>query len=148
MAKAVHPAAELLTRPGDVPVTIDELAQLSLFTQLKKTPALEKYPGTFKLRHYQQGDVIWRPEIGLGIGVIDIKTTVIESAEEVARRIETAARVVGVERIKYVHPDCGFWMLQRSIADGKMRALVQGRDLFEGRRSGELTHAHDALASE
>ncbi|MCH8962520.1 MAG: cobalamin-independent methionine synthase II family protein [Bacteroidetes bacterium] len=74
-----------------------------------------------------------RPEIGLGIGVIDIKTTLIESPDEVARRIETAARVVGVERIKYVHPDCGFWMLQRSIADGKMRALVEGRDLFEGR---------------
>jgi hypothetical protein len=25
-------------------------------------------------------------------------------------------------------------MLKRSIADGKMRALVAGRDLFEGRR--------------
>ena len=74
-----------------------------------------------------------RPEIGLGIGVIDIKTTVIESPDDVARRIETAANAVGVERIKYVHPDCGFWMLQRSIADGKMRALVKGRDLFEGR---------------
>ena len=74
-----------------------------------------------------------RPEIGLGIGVIDIKTTVIESPDEIARRIETAATVVGVERIKYVHPDCGFWMLKRSIADGKMRALVEGRDLFEGR---------------
>jgi 5-methyltetrahydropteroyltriglutamate--homocysteine methyltransferase len=32
-----------------------------------------------------------------------------------------------------VHPDCGFWMLQRSVVDRKMRALVQGRDLFEGR---------------
>jgi len=76
-----------------------------------------------------------RPEIGLGIGVIDIKTTIIESPEVVARRIEAAARHVGVERIRYVHPDCGFWMLKRSIADGKMRALVQGRDLFEGRSS-------------
>ncbi len=76
-----------------------------------------------------------RPEIGLGIGVIDIKTTVVESPDEVARRIETAANVVGVERIHYIHPDCGFWMLQRSIADAKMRVLVQGRDLFEGRNS-------------
>jgi 5-methyltetrahydropteroyltriglutamate--homocysteine methyltransferase len=32
-----------------------------------------------------------------------------------------------------VHPDCGFWMLSRTIADGKIRALVRGRDLFEGR---------------
>jgi hypothetical protein len=26
-------------------------------------------------------------------------------------------------------------MLKRNIADGKIRALVQGRDLFEGRNS-------------
>jgi 5-methyltetrahydropteroyltriglutamate--homocysteine methyltransferase len=74
-----------------------------------------------------------RPEIGLGIGVIDIKSTVIETPEVVAKRIEAAANVVGVDRIRYVHPDCGFWMLKRNIADGKMRALVAGRDLFEGR---------------
>lgn len=73
-----------------------------------------------------------RPEIGLGIGVIDIKTTVVESPDEVARRIEAAARHVGAERIAYVHPDCGFWMLKRSIADRKMKALVKGRDLFAG----------------
>ena len=73
-----------------------------------------------------------REDIGLGIGVIDVKTTVIESPELVARRIETAAKKVGPERIKYVHPDCGFWMLPRSVADGKMRALVQGRDLYKG----------------
>jgi 5-methyltetrahydropteroyltriglutamate--homocysteine methyltransferase len=53
-------------------------------------------------------------------------------AREVARRIEKAARAVGAERIRYVHPDCGFWMLPRSVADGKMRTLVAGRNLFEG----------------
>ena len=74
-----------------------------------------------------------RADIGLGIGVVDVKTTMIESAELIARRIEQAAQHVGVERIKYIHPDCGFWMLPRSVADGKMRALVAGRDLFEGR---------------
>ena len=74
-----------------------------------------------------------RPEIGIGVGVIDIKSTVIESAETVARRLDTAASIVGAERIAYAHPDCGFWMLKRNIADGKMRALVAGRDLFEGR---------------
>lgn len=74
-----------------------------------------------------------RPEIGMGVGVIDIKRTVIETPEEVARRIEQAAEALGTDRIRYVHPDCGFWMLKRNIADGKMRALVAGRDLFEGR---------------
>jgi 5-methyltetrahydropteroyltriglutamate--homocysteine methyltransferase len=74
-----------------------------------------------------------RTSIGLGVGVIDVKTTVIESPEIVARRIQATADQVGAERIRYVHPDCGFWMLPRSVADGKMRALVEGRDLFEGR---------------
>ncbi|MGH6678018.1 MAG: hypothetical protein ACREDL_03560, partial [Bradyrhizobium sp.] len=74
-----------------------------------------------------------RPEIGLGLGVVDIKSTVIESADEIARRIERAEETIGHGRVKYIHPDCGFWMLKRPIADGKIRALAAGRDLFEGR---------------
>jgi len=74
-----------------------------------------------------------RPEIGLGLGVVDIKSTAIESADVVARAIERAAKMLGPERVRYVHPDCGFWMLKRSIADGKIRALVLGRDRYEGR---------------
>ena len=50
---------------------------------------------------------------------------------EFARRIEQAAKVLGPERIRWVHPDCGFWMLPRSVADRKMRALVEGRDLCQ-----------------
>jgi len=74
-----------------------------------------------------------RPEIGLGIGVVDIKMTEIESADDVARAIERAEKLLGVGRVTYIHPDCGFWMLKRSIADAKIAALVAGRDLYEGR---------------
>ncbi len=74
-----------------------------------------------------------RPEIALGIGVIDIKDNEVESPTQVAQRIESAAKILGGERIQWVHPDCGFWMLPRSVADRKMRALVQGRDEFLGR---------------
>jgi 5-methyltetrahydropteroyltriglutamate--homocysteine methyltransferase len=74
-----------------------------------------------------------RPEIGFGLGVVDIKSTEIETADQIARAIERAEKVLGAERIKYVHPDCGFWMLKRSIADGKIEALVRGRDLHHGR---------------
>ena len=74
-----------------------------------------------------------RPEIGFGLGVIDVKATEIETPEAVARAIERAERTLGPGRVKYVHPDCGFWMLKRTIADGKMRAIVRGRDLYEGR---------------
>jgi 5-methyltetrahydropteroyltriglutamate--homocysteine methyltransferase len=76
-----------------------------------------------------------KAELGLGIGVIDIKDNEVETPEVVARRIEKAAAVLGVERIRYVHPDCGFWMLPRSVADAKMRSLVAGRDAFMGTRS-------------
>jgi 5-methyltetrahydropteroyltriglutamate--homocysteine methyltransferase len=73
------------------------------------------------------------PRIGVGLGVIDIKDNQVETAEEVAGRIERAEKTLGPGRVKYVHPDCGFWMLPRSAADAKMRALVAGRDLWLGR---------------
>ncbi len=71
-------------------------------------------------------------EIGLGLGVIDIKSNVVETADEIARHIEQAEKTLGSGRVTYIHPDCGFWMLKRSIADAKIRALVDGRNLFEG----------------
>lgn len=73
-----------------------------------------------------------RPEIGIGLGVVDIKRTEVERAEDIARAIERAEETLGPGRVKYIHPDCGFWMLKRPIADAKITALVQGRDLFEG----------------
>lgn len=80
-----------------------------------------------------------RPAIGMGLGVIDIKRTDIESADAVARAIDAAERTLGAGRIRYIHPDCGFWMLKRSIADGKIAALAAGRDLFEGRQIGRTS---------
>ncbi|HEY5900682.1 MAG TPA: hypothetical protein VIV54_24165, partial [Burkholderiales bacterium] len=59
--------------------------------------------------------------------------TEIESPSAIARAIERAQKLLGKSRIKYIHPDCGFWMLPRNVADGKIRALVAGRDLYEGR---------------
>ena len=73
------------------------------------------------------------PNIGLGIGVVDIKDNEIEDPQLIASRIETIIKTVGEGRLKYIHPDCGFWMLHRSVVDRKMRALVEGRNLFEGR---------------
>ncbi len=73
-----------------------------------------------------------RPSIALGIGVVDIKVNHVESAEEVARRIEQAERTLGAGRVRWVHPDCGFWMLKRSVADRKIDALVEGRNLYLG----------------
>ncbi len=74
------------------------------------------------------------PATGLGLGVVDIKDNEVESAETIAERIEIAANALGDGRVHYIHPDCGFWMLQRNVADRKMKALVAGRNLFEGRQ--------------
>jgi 5-methyltetrahydropteroyltriglutamate--homocysteine methyltransferase len=73
------------------------------------------------------------PRIGLGLGVIDIKDNAVESPDVITQRLEFAAKTLGPDRVRYIHPDCGFWMLQRSVADAKMRALVEGRNLYEGR---------------
>lgn len=75
-----------------------------------------------------------RAEVGIGLGVVDIKSTEVESADLIAKRVEHAAKILGEGRVRYIHPDCGFWMLKRSIADAKIRALTLGRNLFEGKR--------------
>ncbi len=85
--------------------------------------------GQWELDHLAKIDA----RIGIGLGVVDVKSNVVETPEEIAKRIEAAEKAIGPGRVTYINPDCGFWMLKRSIADRKMRALVLGRDLFEGR---------------
>jgi 5-methyltetrahydropteroyltriglutamate--homocysteine methyltransferase len=76
-----------------------------------------------------------RPGIALGIGVVDIKDNEIESADEIARRIGHTVKILGEPRVRWVHPDCGFWMLPRPVADRKMAALTAGRNLFYGEQA-------------
>ena len=73
-----------------------------------------------------------KPEIKLGIGVIDVKDNQVETTDDIARRLDRAEKILGPGRIAWVHPDCGFWMLKRSIADRKIEALVKGRDRYLG----------------
>jgi 5-methyltetrahydropteroyltriglutamate--homocysteine methyltransferase len=73
------------------------------------------------------------PRIKIGLGVIDVKVNHIETPDEIAARIARAHHTLGPDRIGWVHPDCGFWMLRRSVADRKIEALVKGRDLYLGR---------------
>ena len=88
----------------------------------------------FARRGYEELEVFkdLDERIALGIGVVDIKDNEVESADLIASRIEAAVKILGAGRLHYVHPDCGFWMLQRTVADRKMRALVEGRNLFQG----------------
>ncbi|WP_269539855.1 cobalamin-independent methionine synthase II family protein [Cerasicoccus fimbriatus] len=90
-----------------------------------------------ELAHRPDSDLDALKEVGehiaIGIGVIDIKVNHVETADEVASRIDKAVQALGPGRVKWVHPDCGFWMLKRSVADRKIEALVAGRDKFLGR---------------
>lgn len=61
-------------------------------------------------------------------GVIDVKSTITETAEQVADRIRRLLKVVPAERLG-VTTDCGLILLQRYIAIDKLRALVQGTEL-------------------
>jgi 5-methyltetrahydropteroyltriglutamate--homocysteine methyltransferase len=70
--------------------------------------------------------------IHLGIGVVDVKVNHVETPEEVAAALERAESVLGHGRVSSIHPDCGFWMLKRSVADRKIAALAKGRDLYLG----------------
>jgi 5-methyltetrahydropteroyltriglutamate--homocysteine methyltransferase len=70
--------------------------------------------------------------IGLGLGVVDVKDLQVESPNLVAERIEAHAEMFGVERLAFVHPDCGLQVLPRPVAEGKLCALVSGRDLVLG----------------
>ena len=70
--------------------------------------------------------------IALGIGVVDVKANQVETADDVAKALEQAEAKLGEGRIRWIHPDCGFWMLKRSVADRKIAALAAGRDLYLG----------------
>jgi 5-methyltetrahydropteroyltriglutamate--homocysteine methyltransferase len=74
-----------------------------------------------------------RPDVGVGVGVVDIKVNHVETPDQVAAALERAERALGAGRVQYAHPDCGFWMLKRSVADRKIAALAKGRDLYLGR---------------
>lgn len=61
-------------------------------------------------------------------GVIDVKSTITETAEQVANRIRRLLEVIPADRLG-VTTDCGLILLQRYIAIDKLRALVQGTEL-------------------
>jgi 5-methyltetrahydropteroyltriglutamate--homocysteine methyltransferase len=66
-------------------------------------------------------------------GVIDVKNSHVESAAEVAARVDAVlATGVPAERLALV-PDCGFSQTARHLTTAKLGALVAGRDLVRGR---------------
>ncbi len=68
----------------------------------------------------------------VAVGVIDVKNSYVETADDVAHRTELVLDAgVPAARLTLV-PDCGFSQTARHLAVAKMRALVAGRDLVRG----------------
>ncbi len=58
-------------------------------------------------------------------GVIDVKSTITETADEVAERVREYLKVIPAERLGLT-TDCGMINLPRMICQGKLRALTDG----------------------
>ena len=61
----------------------------------------------------------------VAIGVIDVRTRMVETPEEVADRIRKVIDVVPPERV-YLTTDCGMKPLARIVARMKLKALADG----------------------
>jgi 5-methyltetrahydropteroyltriglutamate--homocysteine methyltransferase len=72
------------------------------------------------------------PNVDFWAGVIDVKSTITETAVQVADRIEALLRVIPANRLG-VTTDCGLILLQRYIAREKLHALVEGTKLVRER---------------
>jgi 5-methyltetrahydropteroyltriglutamate--homocysteine methyltransferase len=72
--------------------------------------------------------------MSLGVGVIDVKSLVIEDPEDIAARLLHAAERVPADRIA-VSTDCGLLNLKREHAQRKIEALVAGTNLARERLS-------------
>jgi len=64
-------------------------------------------------------------EVAIGI---DVRTTMVESPQQVAERIRKVLSVVPPERV-YLTTDCGLKPLPRMVARMKLHALAQGAQL-------------------
>src|ERR671917_1397267 len=61
----------------------------------------------------------------LGLGVVDIKTEQIESAELIAQRIQKALETFPADKL-IINPDCGLRNLPADVARSKLAAMVEG----------------------
>jgi 5-methyltetrahydropteroyltriglutamate--homocysteine methyltransferase len=68
------------------------------------------------------------------VGCIDLSDMRVETPEQVAERLRRALKHVRPEDV-IVAPDCGMKYLPREVADGKMRAMVEGARLLRAEYS-------------
>ena len=67
----------------------------------------------------------WNDGRELGAGIIDVKSFDPETPEDVAARLRTVLQYADADKV-YVNPDCGFGWSPRTMAVGKLHAMVAG----------------------
>ena len=73
----------------------------------------------------------------VAVGIVDVKNSYIETADDVAERIDLVLAVGVPAGGLTLVPDCGFSQTPRAATRAKLRALVEGRDLVLGRTRKE-----------
>jgi 5-methyltetrahydropteroyltriglutamate--homocysteine methyltransferase len=76
------------------------------------------------------------PDQTIILGVIDLLNQAVETPETVAARIRRALPNIDPTRV-IVAPDCGMKYLPRAVADGKMRAMVEGAAIVRRELAGK-----------
>lgn len=71
----------------------------------------------------------------VGLGVIDVKSSRPETADEVAERVRHGLEVVAPERL-VVNPDCGLRHVPVAVARAKLRAMVDGTSAVRAELAG------------
>jgi 5-methyltetrahydropteroyltriglutamate--homocysteine methyltransferase len=66
-----------------------------------------------------------KTHFSLGVGVINVKSQEIETAEQVANRVRQALAVLPPDRLM-VNPDCGLRNLPSDVARAKLHSLTEG----------------------
>ena len=85
------------------------------------------------------------------VGVLDIRSMMIESPEQVAERVRKVLEHMPAERVT-LSTDCGMKPLPRMVAKMKLRALVEGAAIVRGgvvtrlRRARQPSRAASPLA--
>jgi 5-methyltetrahydropteroyltriglutamate--homocysteine methyltransferase len=72
----------------------------------------------------------------LGLGVIDVKSPEVETADVVERRVKMALDVLPPERLM-VNPDCGLRNLPSEVARAKLAALTEGTEAVRKEAHGK-----------
>lgn len=88
----------------------------------------------FARRGYEDLEVIARSgwDRALGLGVLDVKTEQVESAELITQRIQRALDTFPAEKL-IINPDCGLRHLPADVARSKLVAMVEGTEAVRRR---------------